>query len=100
MDCLNISLTSSDGGAIRDWLQRRVVRDLAGGDFPAATRARHRDLLTEGRNHLGRALDNLADPELAVEDIRLALRALGRVTGRVGVEDVLDGVFASFCIGK
>jgi len=100
LDCLDVSLTSSGAGAIRDWLQRRVVRELAGGDFPAATRARHLDLLTEGRDHLGRSLDNLADPELAAEDIRLALRALGRVTGRVGAEDVLDRVFASFCIGK
>jgi tRNA modification GTPase len=34
------------------------------------------------------------------EDLRLAARALGRITGRVGVEDVLDLVFAEFCIGK
>jgi tRNA modification GTPase len=38
--------------------------------------------------------------ELAAEDLRLALRALGRITGRVGVEDILDVVFRDFCIGK
>ena len=38
--------------------------------------------------------------ELLAEDLRLAARALGRITGRVDVEDILDAVFASFCIGK
>jgi tRNA modification GTPase len=45
-----------------------------------------------------RALDLGA--ELAAEDLRLAARALAKVAGRVDVEDVLDVVFASFCIGK
>ena len=39
-------------------------------------------------------------PELAAEDVRLAMRALGRITGRVDVEDVLDIIFRDFCIGK
>jgi tRNA modification GTPase len=38
--------------------------------------------------------------ELAAEEVRLAARALERVTGRVGAEDVLGRVFSSFCIGK
>jgi len=39
-------------------------------------------------------------PELAAEDVRLAARSLGRITGRVDVEDVLDVIFRDFCIGK
>ncbi|MFB3102709.1 MAG: hypothetical protein ACE1ZV_05540, partial [Alphaproteobacteria bacterium] len=39
-------------------------------------------------------------PELVAEDIRLAVRSLGRITGRVDVEDVLDVIFRDFCIGK
>lgn len=39
-------------------------------------------------------------PELAAEDVRLAARALGEITGVVGVEDVLDAIFSRFCIGK
>jgi tRNA modification GTPase len=38
--------------------------------------------------------------ELAAEDLRLAARALGRITGRVDVEDLLDVIFRDFCIGK
>jgi tRNA modification GTPase len=39
-------------------------------------------------------------PELAAEDVRAAAHALGRLTGRIDVEDLLDEIFASFCIGK
>jgi tRNA modification GTPase len=39
-------------------------------------------------------------PELRAEDLRLALRSLGRITGTVGVEDLLDVIFRDFCIGK
>src|SRR5947209_8705133 len=39
-------------------------------------------------------------PELRGEDLRLAMRELGRITGHVGVEDILDTVFSRFCIGK
>ncbi|MGQ0527628.1 MAG: tRNA uridine-5-carboxymethylaminomethyl(34) synthesis GTPase MnmE, partial [Alphaproteobacteria bacterium] len=39
-------------------------------------------------------------PELAAEDLRLAIRATGRITGRVTPEDLLDVIFRDFCIGK
>ena len=60
-----------------------------------------RPLLREALAHLRRGAGGAwTTPELAAEDLRLAARALARVTGRIGAEDVLDGVFASFCIGK
>ncbi|HUD50428.1 MAG TPA: tRNA uridine-5-carboxymethylaminomethyl(34) synthesis GTPase MnmE, partial [Parvibaculum sp.] len=40
------------------------------------------------------------ETELVAEDLRLAARSLGRITGRVDVEDLLDVVFRDFCIGK
>jgi tRNA modification GTPase len=63
------------------------------------TRARHREAVTETRNHLLRAIEN-PQPELKAEDMRLAARALGKLTGRVDVEDLLDVIFSEFCIGK
>ena len=72
---------------------------LAGSGVPALTRARHRSALEECRDALRRAL-TAPLPELMAEDVRLASRALGRITGRVDVEDLLDVIFRDFCIGK
>ncbi|WP_270935538.1 tRNA uridine-5-carboxymethylaminomethyl(34) synthesis GTPase MnmE [Falsiroseomonas oryzae] len=68
-------------------------------ETPLLTRARHRAALGEAAERLKEATD-AALPELAAEALRGAVLALGRLTGRVGVEDVLDLVFADFCIGK
>ena len=63
------------------------------------TRARHREALEAAAAALRRSLTaDLA--ELRAEDLRLAWRSLGRITGRVDVEDLLDVIFADFCLGK
>ncbi|MBO6906011.1 MAG: 50S ribosome-binding GTPase, partial [Parvibaculum sp.] len=85
-----------------------VLREKAGAAYeaqehPLITRARHREGLAECAASLGRAGDALRagrDAELVAEDLRLAARALGRITGRVDVEDLLDVIFRDFCIGK
>jgi tRNA modification GTPase len=80
---------------------RRVVAALTGAEFPAVTRERHAGLLRQALGSLRRVdIAALEAPELAAEDLRLAARALERVAGRIGAEDVLDAVFASFCMGK
>ena len=66
---------------------------------PALTRARHREALEDCAASLQRAMVAVL-PELTAEDVRLASRALGRITGRVDVEDLLDVIFRDFCIGK
>jgi len=77
--------------------EARALTDTAGS--PPLTRARHRAALQEAAACLARAA--VAElPELRAEDLRLALRALGRITGQVGVEDLLDTIFRHFCIGK
>lgn len=68
-------------------------------DAPLLTRSRHRAALTEATARLAEAGDTRL-PELAAEAYRGAVLALGRLTGHVGVEDVLDIVFGDFCIGK
>jgi tRNA modification GTPase len=100
----NVMALSAETGAgvadLREMLSTRVAADLSGAEFPAVTRERHARLLAEAIVHLGRAEHALEQPELAAEDLRLAARALERVTGRIGSEDVLDVIFSSFCIGK
>lgn len=98
---LQFSALTGDGlGALRAWLAKRIVADLTGAEFPAVTRERHARLLSEALAHLRRARATLETPELAAEDLRLGARALERVAGRIGAEDILDVIFASFCIGK
>ncbi|MBI4030778.1 MAG: tRNA uridine-5-carboxymethylaminomethyl(34) synthesis GTPase MnmE [Proteobacteria bacterium] len=76
------------------------IKEIIGGrQGPAPTRARHRSALEECAESLSRALA-AGQTELAAEDVRLSLRALGRITGRVDVEDLLDVIFRDFCIGK
>ena len=77
-----------------------AVRDMLDvTDAPIITRARHRAALEDVR-HVLMSSQTAPLPELAAEDIRLAVRALGRITGSVDVEDILDVVFRDFCIGK
>lgn len=73
-------------------------------DGPAPTRLRHTEALQRTLDALDRFIqrDNPEHlgAELEAEDLRLAARELGRITGRVDVEDLLDVIFHDFCIGK
>jgi tRNA modification GTPase len=98
-DGIAISLKTGEGvSALLDLLRQRVQQKFA-GQAPALTRPRHRAALTEAVAALDHAR-TAAAPELLAEDLRLAMRAVGRITGRVDVEEVLDFVFRDFCIGK
>ena len=86
---------------LHDTVADRLARDLSGADFPTVTRERHRRRLAEAAESVRAARGRLnAAPELAGEDLRRAADALSRVTGAIGVEDVLGEVFSTFCIGK
>lgn len=76
-----------------------VVRLTDTGAEPPMTRARHRAGIDEAVGHL-EAAQWLELAELRGEALRLAMQALGRLTGAIGVEDLLDNVFGQFCIGK
>jgi len=81
-------------------IQARVAERLdRDGEAPVVTRLRHREAVTESLAALERFPDAPL-PELAAEEVRLAARALGRITGKVDVEDLLDVIFRDFCIGK
>ena len=91
---------TTDVAILEATLTSRVVDALGSAEFPTATRLRHGELLAEAVARLRSALGFRDALELAAEDVRLAGRALDRITGRIDPEDVLDRVFASFCIGK
>jgi tRNA modification GTPase len=96
-----LSATSGTGlPALLKRLEQSVEALMQNGAAaPPLTRARHRQALGECQESLARAL---AAPEiaLAAEDLRLALRALGRITGTVRIDELLDVIFRDFCIGK
>jgi tRNA modification GTPase len=97
---LAVSVTSGAGtDALLKRLEELVADRLSPGEAPALTRQRHREALEECGAILARAAAATA-PELIAEDLRLATRALGRITGRVDVEEILDRIFRDFCIGK
>lgn len=82
-------------------LEKEVVDRLGEVEAMPLTRIRHREALEETAAALERAAaEQGPEPALLAEDIRLAARALGRITGRVDVEEMLDVVFSDFCIGK
>ncbi len=101
LDVLNVTARGPNDMA---WLVRtlteKVAAALAGEAPPAATRLRHRDLLLEAASRLHSALAQDEALELAAEDVRLAARALDRITGRIDPEQVLGRIFSTFCIGK
>lgn len=90
----------SDMAWLRQMLSDRVAEALGGAEPPAATRLRHRELLGEAAERLRHALQQDEALELAAEDVRLAARALDRITGRIDPEAVLGRIFSTFCIGK
>ena len=100
--CPLIALSVTTGknmDVLLETLAQRVTALVAEDGTAPLTRERHRQCLGECRDALVRA-GEAALPELMAEDLRMAARALGRVTGRVDVEELLDVIFREFCIGK
>ena len=103
-DCLptDVFTMSALTGAGLDPLLAALAARIAEtyrSEAPLLTRARHRQALEDATASLHRAL-TAALPELRAEDLRLALRYLGQITGAVDVEHLLDIIFRDFCLGK
>lgn len=103
----DVFVVSAQTGAGLDPLERRlvqIVRDrLETDEVPLVTRARHRKLVEEALAAIERGLEGARigiGAELVSEDLRLAARALGRITGSIDAEDLLDVIFSQFCVGK
>jgi tRNA modification GTPase len=103
-DC-DLSISALSGEGLPELLERveHLAQDMVNPAHASISRERHRALFMESHQMLQRAhsmLETNQAIELATEDVRLAVRALARVTGRLDVEDVLDRLFSGFCIGK
>ena len=99
----NISAVTGEGfDELLAQLGRQAEGFLAGGESALVTRERHRRALEEVLAALwcAQAPDIAGHEDLLAEELRIAARALGRLTGRVDVEDILDVIFRDFCIGK
>lgn len=97
-----LSALKGDGlDELLDELTKQVIRRFGLQESPSLTRARHREALHAALKDLRRYLRNpKKDPELAAEDLRQAVRHVGRITGVVETEELLGRIFADFCIGK
>jgi tRNA modification GTPase len=99
------TVTGAGIGELRDAITAAFMHGTAidGREFVAISRARHRDALLKARDSLQLFVGNLqagVNMELLPIDLRDALDAVGEVTGETTVDDVLDRIFSSFCIGK
>jgi len=99
----SLSISAKTGAGI-DELLKRLSKEAErfAGEPALVTRERQRVALREAAERVSSslALTKPGQEELFAEELRLAARSLGRVTGRVDVEEVLDKIFSSFCIGK
>ena len=100
--CSISALTGVGMDALTAALAAYAKTYFAATESAVITRARHRHALEETVAALDRAVarDRSTDEELIAEELRSAATTLGRLTGRVDVEDILDVIFRDFCIGK
>ncbi len=100
-DVLTSAKTGNGVNDLLTMISGAIARDLAPAESPLITRSRHRTALLGAVRAIRAALaDDGRALELRAEDLRRAGDAIGRITGRIDVEDMLDAIFRDFCIGK
>ncbi len=101
---LDVAISAKSGAGLEDLISALTTKAKASmgqreGEAALVTRARQRLALQEALEALERSRTAVL-PELFAEELRLALRAFGKLAGRVDVEEILDRIFGDFCIGK
>ena len=98
--CFLISVKQNKGiEELINYIGNKIAQNFTSDSNVLITRARYREALNECVENL-RRFNFDKEIELSAEDIRLAARALGKITGRIEVDEILDKIFGSFCIGK
>ena len=101
MSAFALSAKTGEGmSELVDLLAKHAEEGLAVGEPAVITRARHRAELEAAAEALSRFREERGGPEIKAEELRIAARHLGRLTGRIDVEEVLGAIFSEFCIGK
>lgn len=98
--CFVLSAKTKEGiPELFDAIREQIQNNIGSNSGLLITRARYREALSE-------CLENLEnfnfdkEIELSAEDVRLAARAIGKITGQIETSEILDKIFGSFCIGK
>ncbi|WLD96621.1 tRNA uridine-5-carboxymethylaminomethyl(34) synthesis GTPase MnmE [Agrobacterium leguminum] len=103
-DGFDLSISAKEGiglNELRSMLKQEIEKRVDAGQTLVPARARHKKRLEETLNYVSDALDSgTLDLAIRSEYLRLAATSLGRITGRVDVEDLLGVIFSEFCIGK
>lgn len=103
-DGFDLSISAKEGiglNELRSMLKREIEKRVGADQTLVPARARHKKRLEETLNYVSDALDSeTLDLAIRSEYLRLAATSLGRITGRVDVEDLLGVIFSEFCIGK
>jgi tRNA modification GTPase len=100
----DFEISASRGDGVRELISSLILfarENLGSGEAGLVGRERHRQLLRDTANLLRRSIAVIdKGEEFAAEDLRAAAQSLGKLLGRVDVEDILDKIFREFCIGK
>ncbi|MEL7543653.1 MAG: tRNA uridine-5-carboxymethylaminomethyl(34) synthesis GTPase MnmE [Pseudomonadota bacterium] len=101
-DAITVSTRTENGlDPLLHWLSDWVQSRAGDGEPPLVTRARQRACIRDAHTIIARChAAGPGDLELRAEDLRRSSHALARLTGEIDAEDVLDDLFAGFCIGK
>ena len=100
LDSISVSVKTGEGmNGLVKVMENSIISFFSSHAAPVITRNRHRALLQDTLTHLNRFKtgDSL---ELACEELRLAAQSVGKITGKIEVDELLDVIFRQFCIGK
>jgi tRNA modification GTPase len=104
-ETMTVAVSAKTGQGLRELvgLVKNTVGAAASQEGAFSARTRHLDALKRTRDHVGagaRQLEKFNAPEILAEELRLAQKALGEITGQYLPDDLLGAIFSSFCIGK